>query len=80
MLAEAFPAAMRCTAVGLTYSLSNALFSGAAGLIIAGVAQSTGVPDVPTLYVMATGSISAVALATLRSDADRSMLGGRPSA
>lgn len=80
MLAEAFPAAMRCTAVGLTYSLSNALFSGAAGLIIAGVAQYTGVPDVPALYVMATGSISAVALATLRSDADRSMLGGRPSA
>ncbi|MBU5899754.1 hypothetical protein JVW24_21815, partial [Vibrio cholerae O1] len=37
MLAEMFPTRVRYTGLGLAYSLSNAVFSGSAGLIITGL-------------------------------------------
>ncbi|MEX9537050.1 metabolite-proton symporter, partial [Escherichia coli] len=51
--------------LGLAYSLSNAVFSGCAGLIITGLIKQTGNLDIPAWYVMATALISLLALLTL---------------
>ncbi|WP_233593043.1 MFS transporter [Candidatus Pantoea deserta] len=65
MLAEMFPTQVRYTGLGLAYSLSNALFSGCAGLIITGLMKQTGNLDIPAWYVVATALISIPALMTL---------------
>ncbi|MCS2165091.1 MFS transporter [Scandinavium manionii] len=68
MLSEMFPTKVRYTGLGLAYSLSNAIFSGCAGLIITGLIKQTGNLDIPAYYVMATAVVSIVALMTLRKD------------
>ncbi|ORJ51928.1 metabolite-proton symporter [Kluyvera intermedia] len=68
MLAEMFPTRVRYTGLGLAYSLSNAIFSGCAGLIITGLIKQTGNLDIPAYYVMATAVVSVIALMTLRKD------------
>ncbi|KJM66238.1 MFS transporter [Pluralibacter gergoviae] len=68
MLAEMFPTRVRYTGLGLAYSLSNALFSGCAGLIITGLIKQTGNLDIPAYYVMVTAVISIAALMTLNKD------------
>nr|WP_154928707.1 MFS transporter [Pantoea agglomerans] len=68
MLSEMFPTRVRYTGLGLAYSLSNALFSGCAGLIITGLIKETGNADIPAWYVMATALVSIVALMTLNKD------------
>ena len=65
MLAEMFPTRVRYTGLGLAYSLSNAVFSGCAGLIITGLIKQTGNVDIPAWYVMATAVVSLAALLTL---------------
>jgi len=65
MLSEMFPTRVRYTGLGLAYSLSNALFSGCAGLIITGLIKQTGNVDIPAFYVMATAIVSTAALMTL---------------
>ena len=50
------------------YSLSNAVFSGSAGLIITGLIKQTGNIDIPAYYVVATSVVSLFALMTLRRD------------
>ena len=67
MLAEMFPTHVRYTGLGLAYSLSNAIFSGCAGLIITGLMKQTGNLDIPAWYVMATALVSIPALMTLKS-------------
>jgi len=47
MLAELFPPGTRCTGLGLTYALSNAVFCGCAGLIVTEAVDRTGDPTVP---------------------------------
>ncbi|MEU1799900.1 MFS transporter [Streptomyces sp. NPDC019937] len=74
MLAEMFPTRVRYTGLGLAYALSNAVFSGCAGLIITEAIKRTGEADIPAYYVAATGALSLVALATLRGDAHRGAL------
>lgn len=74
MLAEMFPTSVRYTGLGLSYSISNAVFSGSAGLIITSLIASTGNVDVPAYYVMATCVVSAIAIATLRGNAHRTEL------
>jgi MFS family permease len=74
MLSEMFPTTVRYTGLGLAYALSNAVFSGSAGLIITGLIKSTGDPDVPAYYVIATCLVSTVALLTLRGDAHKQAL------
>jgi MFS family permease len=74
MLSEMFPTTVRYTGLGLAYALSNAVFSGSAGLIITGLIQSTGDPDVPAYYVIVTCLISTIALLTLRGDAHKRSL------
>ncbi|MCX4803911.1 MFS transporter [Streptomyces sp. NBC_01214] len=68
MLAEMFPARVRCTGLGLAYALSNAVFSGCAGLVITEVVARTGNVDVPGYYAAATSAVSVAALLTLRGD------------
>ncbi|WP_333602922.1 MFS transporter [Pantoea eucrina] len=68
MLAEMFPTRVRYTGLGFAYALSNALFSGCAGLIISGLNKQTGNPDIPAWYVMITALISFVALLSLNKD------------
>ncbi|HEY5845754.1 MAG TPA: MFS transporter [Microlunatus sp.] len=74
MLSEMFPTTVRYTGLGLAYSLSNAVFSGSAGLIITSLIGATKNIDIPAYYVMAVCAVSAVALATLRGDAHRRAL------
>ncbi|HFO0255144.1 MHS family MFS transporter [Raoultella ornithinolytica] len=68
MLSEMFPTKVRYTGLGLAYSLSNAIFSGCAGLIITGLIKQTGNLDIPAYYVMATAVVSIFALMTLKKD------------
>jgi len=62
LLAEQFPARVRWTGLGLAHSLSNAVFSGCAGLIITEAVRRTGNPDVPAYYAAAACALSAPAL------------------
>ena len=71
MLSEMFPTTVRYTGLGLSYSLSNAVFAGSAGLIITSLIKSTSNRDIPAYYVMVTCAISAVALLSLRGDDHR---------
>lgn len=68
MLSEMFATKARYTGLGLAYSLSNAVFSGSAGLIITELIKSTGSTSIPAWYVMITATISVFALLTLRSN------------
>lgn len=74
MLSEMFPTTVRYTGLGLAYSLSNAVFSGCAGLIITASIALTGNIDIPAYYVMVICLVSAVALLTLRGSAHRRAL------
>ncbi|MFI8946753.1 MFS transporter [Streptomyces sp. NPDC053750] len=74
MLAEMFPTGVRYTGLGLAYALSNAVFSGCAGLIITEVIERTGDVDIPAYYVAVTCAVSTLALATLRGDDHRRAL------
>lgn len=71
LLSEMFPTTVRYTGLGLSYSLSNAVFAGSAGLIITETIRQTGNADIPAYYVMATCTISVFALLTLRGDDHR---------
>ncbi|MGW7238375.1 MFS transporter [Streptomyces sp. NPDC054804] len=66
LLAEMFPARARCTGLGLAYALSNAVFSGCAGLIITEAVERTGNLAVPGYYAAATCAVSVLALARSR--------------
>jgi len=74
MLSEMFPTTVRYTGLGLAYSLSNAVFSGSAGLIITSLIAATKNIDIPAYYVIVIGALSAVALATLSRDAHQRAL------
>ncbi|MEV8593371.1 MFS transporter [Streptomyces sp. NPDC052013] len=74
MLAEMFPTRARYTGLGLAYALSNAVFSGCAGLIITEAIKRTGDADIPAHYVVVTCAVSTVALLTLRGDDHRRAL------
>ncbi|EPJ34038.1 putative Inner membrane metabolite transport protein YhjE [Streptomyces afghaniensis 772] len=65
MLSEMFPARVRCTGLGLAYALSNAVFSGCAGLIITETIERTGSVDIPAYYAAVTCAVSVPALLTL---------------
>ncbi|MBP2051520.1 MFS family permease [Streptomyces griseochromogenes] len=62
LLAEMFPTRVRWTGLGLAYSLSNAVFSGCAGLIITEAVRRTGNVDVPAYYAAAACAVSALTL------------------
>ncbi|MEU9145992.1 MFS transporter [Streptomyces sp. NPDC048349] len=68
LLAEMFPTRVRSTGLGLAYALSNAVFSGCAGLTITALVRHTGNPDIPALYASAACALAVPALLTLRPD------------
>ncbi|MEV4033153.1 MFS transporter [Streptomyces umbrinus] len=68
MLSEMFPTSVRYTGLGLAYALSNAVFSGCAGLIITETIKRTGSVDIPAYYAAVTCAVSVLALLTLRKD------------
>ncbi|MEU6084799.1 MFS transporter [Streptomyces sp. NPDC047108] len=74
MLAEMFPTRVRYTGLGLAYALSNAVFSGSAGLIITELIKRTSNVDIPAYYVVVTCVVSGLALITLRGDDHRRAL------
>ncbi|MFI0982134.1 MFS transporter [Streptomyces sp. NPDC021093] len=74
MLAEMFPTSVRCTGLGLAYALSNAVFSGCAGLIITELIKRTGDADIPAYYAAGACAVSVLALLTLRGDDHRQPL------
>ncbi|MEU0368738.1 MFS transporter [Streptomyces sp. NPDC006283] len=74
MLAEMFPTSVRCTGLGLAYSLSNAVFSGCAGLVITELIKRTDNVDIPAYYAATTCAVSVFALLTLRGDDHRRAL------
>ncbi|MGW1713967.1 MFS transporter [Streptomyces sp. NPDC002156] len=63
MLAELFPTSSRYTGLGLAYALSNAVFSGCAGLIITETVKRTGNVDIPAYYAATVCAVSVLALA-----------------
>jgi MHS family proline/betaine transporter-like MFS transporter len=65
MLAEMFPTSVRHTGLGLAYALSNAVFSGCAGLVITEAVKRTGNADVPAYYAAAACAVSVLALVTV---------------
>lgn len=65
MLSEMFPTSVRHTGLGLAYALSNAVFSGCAGVIITETVKRTGSVDIPAYYAAAACAVSVLALATL---------------
>ncbi|QCD59474.1 MFS transporter [Streptomyces hawaiiensis] len=65
MLSEMFPTRVRYTGLGLAYALSNAVFSGCAGLIITETIERTGSVDIPAYYAAAACAVSVPALLTL---------------
>ncbi|MEU6313248.1 MFS transporter [Streptomyces sp. NPDC047014] len=66
MLAEMFPRRVRCTALGLSYALANAVFSGCAGLVVTALVAATGDTAVPAYYAAGACALSSLALLTLR--------------
>ncbi|MCX5380593.1 MFS transporter [Streptomyces sp. NBC_00091] len=74
MLAEMFPARVRCTGLGLAYALTGAVFSGCAGLVITTLTAATGDPDIPAYYAAGACALSALALSGLRGDDHRGPL------
>ncbi|MFD7260493.1 MFS transporter [Streptomyces sp. NPDC059874] len=68
LLAEMFPTRVRSTGLGLAYALSNAVFSGCAGLIITTLVRHTGNPDIPAFYAAGTCALAVPALLSLRPD------------
>ncbi|MFI0135475.1 MFS transporter [Streptomyces luteogriseus] len=64
MLSEMFPTRVRHTGLGLAYALSNAVFSGCAGLIITETIERTGSVDIPAYYAAAACAVSVPALLT----------------
>ncbi|MFF8841330.1 MFS transporter [Streptomyces sp. NPDC015127] len=74
MLAEMFPTQVRYTGLGLAYALSNAVFSGCAGLVITELIKRTDNVDIPAYYAAATCAVSVFALLSLRGDDHRGPL------
>ncbi|MEU4356870.1 MFS transporter [Streptomyces virginiae] len=74
MLAEMFPRRVRCTGLGLSYALANAVFSGCAGLFITALTARTADAAVPAHYAAGACALSAAALLTLRGNDHREPL------
>ncbi|WP_043193020.1 MFS transporter [Streptomyces sp. NRRL F-2664] len=74
MLAEMFPRRVRCTGLGLSYALANAVFSGCAGLFITALTARTADTAAPAHYAAGACVLSAAALSTLRGNDHREPL------
>lgn len=69
VMAEAFPARMRCSAVALAYNVPMAVFGGTAPMVAAYLIDRQHDDFSPAYYLMAAGIVSAVAIASMRETA-----------
>ncbi len=69
VMAEAFPARLRCSAVSLAYNVPMALFGGTAPMVATFLINREHDDFSPAYYLMAAGMISAIAIATMRETA-----------
>jgi MHS family proline/betaine transporter-like MFS transporter len=73
MLAEQFPAAVRCTASSISYSAAMTLLGGTGPMIVVYLIAVSGVPTAPAWYVIATSIAAAIGILGAR-DRARSAL------
>lgn len=66
MLAERFPAAVRCTATSLSYNGAMLLLGGTGPMIVVYLIAVSGVPTAPAWYVIATSVAAAVGILAAR--------------
>ena len=71
--AEAFPANVRCTGVGLSHNLCIALLGGTAPLVATYLIDRTGNEMVPPLYLIGAAVVSAIFVLTLRETAHQTL-------
>jgi MHS family proline/betaine transporter-like MFS transporter len=69
MLAERFPAAVRCTAASISYNAAMTLLGGTGPMIAVYLIAVTGVPTAPAWYVIATSIAAAIGLLVARETA-----------
>lgn len=75
LITESFPANLRYSAVGFSYSLGVAVFGGIAPLAFTGLIQFLAAPEAPALYLLGCASLTlcAVLVYTYESKLDRVM-------
>jgi MFS transporter, MHS family, proline/betaine transporter len=66
ILAEMFPTRVRYTALSVSYGFAVVLFGGFAPLISTWLVEVTGNPFAPAFYVMTGGTLSAIAILSMR--------------
>ena len=66
MLAERFPAAVRCTASSISYNAAMTLLGGTGPMIVVYLIAVSGVPTAPSWYVMATSIAAAIGILAAR--------------
>jgi MHS family proline/betaine transporter-like MFS transporter len=66
MLAERFPARVRCTASSISYNAAMTLLGGTGPMIVVYLIAVSGVPTAPSWYVMATSIAAAIGILLAR--------------
>jgi len=69
MLAEQFPAAVRCTATSISYNAAMTLLGGTGPMIVVYLIAISGVPTAPSWYVIATSVAAAIGILLAREQA-----------
>jgi len=72
--AEAFPASVRCTGVGIAHNLTMALLGGTAPLVATYLIDKTDNEMIPPMYLMAAAFISLIFALTLKETAKKPLL------
>jgi len=70
-VSEAFPARVRSTALGLTYSLSVSTFGGTTQFAVAWLGKVSGSSFTPAWYMLLFAIIGLIAMTTMRETAPR---------
>lgn len=74
MLAERFPAAVRCTASSISYNAAMTLLRGTGPMIVVYLIAVSGVPTAPSWYVMATSIAAAIGILAARERAGTALM------
>jgi MFS transporter, MHS family, proline/betaine transporter len=74
MLAERFPAAVRCTASSISYNAAMTLLGGTGPMIVVYLIAVSGVPTAPSWYVMATSIAAAIGILAARERAGTALM------
>jgi MHS family proline/betaine transporter-like MFS transporter len=74
MLAEQFPAAVRCTATSISYNAAMTLLGGTGPMIVVYLIAVSGVPTAPSWYVMTTSVAAAIGILLARERARSALI------